>query len=1069
MRITTSPAVCAECARPLPAGLPSLMCPQCLLGGALDDERFPDDKPIMGDWRLLEEIGRGGMGVVYRAQRVDGGPEVALKTLVFGELATPEMLRRFRQESKAAAALQHPHLVSILDVGDQDGVPFLVMTLINGRTLSARLAEGAMPPREAVVLMRTVAEAVSVMHRAGILHRDLKPSNILLDEDGAPFVSDFGLAKQLTGGSLTEVTRTGQVLGSPAYMPPEQARGDHAKTGPASDVYALGAILYHLLAGRAPFSATTMHEMLQKVELNDPPPLRRANEAVPHDLETICLHCMEKEPAARCPSAQALADDLARWLAGEPVRARRAGFLRRRWRWCRRRPVLAALGFITLALLAALGGSIFLTTQKDAANAAQRQAKERGAALKEARAAIASHEPGRRSRGLDAVKRAASPESADELRDTAIALITQPSFEPLSARPLPPGAHAAAFSTDLKHAAYARDGVVHIIRPGDGAEILSFDESASRKPEDGAPEMLEFSPAGGFMAVHSAQGLVRLWRFENFTADQSDTPPNAPAPGAVLHGTWQTTASAAHGFVPVCMSDDRALSLRLAPCKDHPAGAIVYLTLADSSERVILDAPAPEDFFVANPKRQSGAICRGGVLNIVFIDSLKSYAVLKAPSRITCCVWQADGNRILAGCANGELLLTSSYTKYKLPLSVRRHSAPLRHLEFSGRDLTLLTASEDGFARVSVGGGTNEVYLEMSGLTGFGFSRSSDMIAAVDAAGRLLRWIKAPAAGVVTIKGPVGSKFESWDIDFAAGSQALLMESTENLVLRIDASATMGLETRPERIRGAAFTPDGGMVLTMDSSGFRMLNAGSLPVLDVRPFTLGIRVESDPAWLPRRFCFGRDGTLALESADGRYGTARWPDMKLIRALPGRRASSQPGAGGGPGGSGALAVSPDGAWIAGGFPESGTAVVWEARTGTVAKELPGTGVVCFSPDGRWLLLGSETQWRLMETGTWREHWTRPRQGAARQWGAASFAADGKTLVLDTDPLLLTLVDTESARPLANFPLPDAAACTSVRYDSAHGRLYAGTRSNTVWRWDLPALREALRAAGLAPGF
>ena len=1071
MSITTSPAVCAECARPLPAGLPSLMCPQCLLGGALEEAEFPGDSPVMGDWRLLEEIGRGGMGVVYRAQHADGGPEVALKTLVFGELATPEMLRRFRQEAKAAAALQHPHLVPILEVGDQEGVPFLVMTLIRGRTLGARLEEGAMPAREAAVLMRTVAEAVSLMHRGGVLHRDLKPANILLDEDGQPFVSDFGLAKQLAGTSLTEVTRTGQVLGSPAYMAPEQARGDHAQTGPASDVYALGAILYHLLTGRVPFAGHSTHEVLSQVEFDEPLPPRRVLAAVPRELETICLQCMEKEPSARCPSAAALADDLTRWLEGTPVLARRAGFLRRRWRWCRRRPVIAALAGVSVVLMAALGGHVLLSRHREAAGEQSRLAGARSAALEEARAAIASHEPARRSRGLDAVKRAASPETTGELQDAVIALLTDYSFEPVVTRPLPSGSVAVTFSADLQHLACVHQGRVRILRTSDGAEVLEFDESAARQPEDGGPEMLEFSPEGGFFAVHSARGLVRLWRFTNFTADQPDPAPAAAiTPGVELFGKWQTTASATHGFMPVCMRGDRALGLRLAPCAEHPAGAIVFMALDDRRERVMLDSPAPEDFFLANPVRPNGVLYHDGALEIMHLTSLERVGVIKPPARVTCCVWQPDGSRLLAGCANGAVLCASEATRFGTPLHVLYHSAPLNHLAFSGDTLMLLTVSDDTFTRISNGGGTNEVMLEMPGITGHRFNRNGWYLSAVDAAGIMHLWRKTSPVGVVAMKGLVSGKFESWDIDFSTGTHTLLMDSGENLHLKNIFNELLGQARPAGRRRGAGFTPDGGGVVTIEAHGLVTRNTLSLAFLGgPKPLELGTPVDGDPAWLPQRFCFGSDGTIALESADFRYGVARWPDMKSVRELSGRRASAQPGSGGGPGGSGTMAVSPDGTRVAGGFPESGAAVIWNARTGGIEKELPDTGAVHFSPDGAWFLLGSEKLWRLYEVASWREVWTRPRQGSARQLGTAAFAADGRTVLLDSSSFRLTLVDTASARVIVNLPLPEAAACTSVRYDSVASRLYAGTRSNNVWRWDLNILRRGIEAVDLEPGF
>jgi hypothetical protein len=316
----------------------------------------------------------------------------------------------------------------------------------------------------------------------------------------------------------------------------------------------------------------------------------------------------------------------------------------------------------------------------------------------------------------------------------------------------------------------------------------------------------------------------------------------------------------------------------------------------------------------------------------------------------------------------------------------------------------------------------------------------------------------------------VSSRFESWDIDFAGKARTLLMDSTENLMAKDFQGRPVGSTGRLERKRGAAFTPDEKAVLIMHDQGFSTLNLHSLPLLAVPvPLNFELAVESDPSWQPRRFCFGKNGAIAIEGTDNRYGTAHWPDLTKIRELKGRRASNLEGPGGSPGGSGTLAVSPEGAWIAGGFPESGPAVIWSAETGEVVKELPHTGSVHFSPDGRWLLLGGESFWRLYTTGAWKEQWSIPRHGYARQLAVSAFAADGRTVVLDADPFQLALLVTESARNLAIFPLPEPVASTSVRYESDAGCFYAGTRGNTVFRWDLNQLRAALQALKVEPHF
>jgi hypothetical protein len=275
-----------------------------------------------GDYELLEEIGRGGMGIVYRAVQKSLGRTVAVKMLLRRELATPADLARFRSEAEAAARLDHAGIVSIFEVGEQDGHPFYSMQFVEGTTLAKRLAAGPMLPREAAALLAKVADAVQVAHDRGVLHRDLKPSNILIDASGEPRVSDFGLAKRLE--DEMSVTHTGAILGTPCYMSPEQAAGSRGDVGPTSDVWSLGAILYQMLTGRPPFRGGTAMDTLLAV-LESDPPLPRSLATVDRDLELVALKSLQKPQDLRYASAAALAADLRAYLAGDPVAARRGG------------------------------------------------------------------------------------------------------------------------------------------------------------------------------------------------------------------------------------------------------------------------------------------------------------------------------------------------------------------------------------------------------------------------------------------------------------------------------------------------------------------------------------------------------------------------------------------------------------------------------------------------------------------------------------------------------------------------------------------------------------------------
>jgi tetratricopeptide (TPR) repeat protein len=315
----------------------------------------PADLPQVPGYRVEAVLGSGGMGVVYRAWHLRLGRAVALKMLLAGPCARPQELARFQREAEAVAALGHPNIVQIHDVGDVEGRPYFTMELVEGGDLAEKIQGVPQPARQAAALVATLADAIHVAHQNGIVHRDLKPGNILLTADGTPKVTDFGLARRLEGDR--EITLSGAILGTPSYMAPEQARGDKSAIGPATDVYALGTILYELLTGRPPFRADSGTATLQQVVADEPVSPVRLNPRVPRDLETICLKCLHKEPHRRYASARALADDLRRFDRGEPITACPVGPVERGLRWVRRRPALAAALAAGVLLASALVGA----------------------------------------------------------------------------------------------------------------------------------------------------------------------------------------------------------------------------------------------------------------------------------------------------------------------------------------------------------------------------------------------------------------------------------------------------------------------------------------------------------------------------------------------------------------------------------------------------------------------------------------------------------------------------------------------------------------------------------------
>ncbi len=290
--------------------------------------------PRLGHYELLEEIGRGGMGVVYKARDDRLDRIVALKMITMGPLASTSLIARFYREAQAAAQLNHPHIVPVHDFGCENGYHYFAMGYVEGRSLADRLTEGVVAPRHAAELICKVSGAIAYAHAQGVIHRDLKPGNIMIDRRGEVLVTDFGLAMRL--GEDDHLTHTGDVMGTPAYMAPEQARGETQRVGAAADVYALGSLMYHMLTGRAPFQAASRHETIRQVIEEDLVPPRRLNPAVDRQLDLICCTALQKEPRHRFPSAQAMGDDLDRYLRGEPIRVRSVSLWERFKLWVRR-------------------------------------------------------------------------------------------------------------------------------------------------------------------------------------------------------------------------------------------------------------------------------------------------------------------------------------------------------------------------------------------------------------------------------------------------------------------------------------------------------------------------------------------------------------------------------------------------------------------------------------------------------------------------------------------------------------------------------------------------------------
>jgi eukaryotic-like serine/threonine-protein kinase len=416
---------CPECGQLLPDDAPEGVCPICSLQSALS---FTAASPVaaapaisavaqpstlnlqpsthFGDYELLELLAQGGMGVVYKARQISLNRTVALKMIQAGVLATPAEVKRFHSEAEAIGHLDHPNIVAVHEIGEHAGQHYFSMDYVAGRTLADVVKGGPLPSGRAANYVKTIAEAVHYAHERGIIHRDLKPANVIIDEQDKPRITDFGLAKKLDDSQLStlnsQLTTTGQVLGSPNYLPPEQADPKYGAPGPASDVYALGAILYHLITGRPPFQAESLTTLLRQVIETDPVAPRSLNPSLPRDLETLCLKCLEKESHRRYATAQELVDELERFLHGEPILARPVTAAARAWKWCRRRPVRAGLGAaLVLTLLTGLT-AVWWQMQRTRASELLARQHAYAADMKMAQAAVESSDLGTAIALLDA-------------------------------------------------------------------------------------------------------------------------------------------------------------------------------------------------------------------------------------------------------------------------------------------------------------------------------------------------------------------------------------------------------------------------------------------------------------------------------------------------------------------------------------------------------------------------------------------------------------------------------------------------------------------------------------------
>jgi serine/threonine protein kinase/WD40 repeat protein len=1045
-----------------------------------------DTVRYFGDYKLLEEIARGGMGVVYRARQVSLNRIVAVKMILAGLLATKSDHDRFHSEAQAAAVLDHPNIVPVFEVGEYAGQHYFSMGYVEGTSLAARLTEGPLPPKEAAKLVANVAEAVEYAHRQGVIHRDIKPSNILIDCQGFPRITDFGLAKRVDSGG--ELTVTGQVMGTPSYMSPEQAAGRIRAVGPATDVYGLGALLFASLTARPPFQAATPLETLQQVIDQEPVAVRQLNVAVPRDLETIVLKCLEKSVPRRYASANALSDDLRRYLDGRPILARPVGRLEHAWRWCKRQPVVAGLiAAVAITLVAGIVVSSLFAADSYRKAKQARDEKARGdenlaralAAEAAARNALAgelraeahrartSHLPGQRFETLEAIGklRQSAGGPSRKLADEAVAALCLPDLVvDKQWRGAPQGLASVAFAPRLD--VYARcdlRGNISVRRvEGD----VQFAALKMDQPVDGY-HSLEFSSDGRYLhaATQKGAGGGRLVRLDV-----------APA---------------------MTILDDRHIAFAFSP--DSRQCIVGY----PGNEYRLCELPSGKvlkqfrfslgDYEIGwvcwNPRKRQIAIGGGPrPVNVVekFLGGRKSWRIADldsgelqdecpVPAGIDWLTWHPDGRHLAVTTSNPPSVeIYDTVTRLVVQRCTGLQSGGVPTFNYAG-DM-LVTNDSTSIRRLWDPASGSELLRTAAADSNSFIFGPDDRRAGFNIDGQSLQTLRI-AAGAERLIAVPPSMERHRDLFIASPDGRFLATASAAGVSILDATTGVELAVVPDH-EPVRFE-DSGALLTFRRSRLQRwpiepVSAGSK--FRVGPpqtlFTTLRAYNSDSDSLPYissfdSFSINGDGTVVALTKSAWSGAnivhQTKPGGKSRGAQIGPLDDARP-----------CAVSPDGKWVAiGSF--SGAAQpltnvqVWEADSAKLANVFPvgATVSLCFSPRGSWLatISRADDECRLWRVGSW--------EAGPRFPGALdiAFSPDEKLLAIGHRDGRSQLCETNNGREFAILPANATGAPAHPRCFSADGAVLYGQIDwdARIHAWNLRQIRAGLVELGLEQGW
>jgi eukaryotic-like serine/threonine-protein kinase len=1007
----------------------------------------PEPGRLLGDCELLEEIGRGGMGVVWRGRQRALNREVAVKTLAGNGLDNAESRARFRTEAQATARLRHPNIVPVFDVGESDGMPFLVMELVAGRNLREVIGGNPVPPRLAAEWVRSAAHAVQHAHEQGVFHRDLKPSNLLVETtpNGSTLrVTDFGLAK--LADFDPGITRTGTTIGSPSFMPPEQARGEEFT--PRSDVYSLGAVLFNTLTGRPPFLGDSPAVVLAQVETAEPIPPRRLNPAVPVDLETICLRCLEKNPANRYTSARELADDLARYLDGQPVLARPVGPISRVLRMSRRHPWRATA--ISLAALLVVGTGLLLawnvrTERRHSEALLREQAATRNALLQarlgEAQAILRLRQADSRPRAEALLQQILADQPPTPWRERARdALVAAHSLHHAHTKPLPgPTAVSSDWTMavgDLARGRWAQatfnNGVV--LRDLDSSTHLSAFATAPRV----VTALIGFSPGGRWLAMRHREELG-IW----------DTTPGATKPLAFVQRAWPGR----HSF-------------NLNKVTFTPDDATVFWIDDDS----VVATALPTGTSVARfpfgdgADRHSGAIAMdpsGRFLGIalpttptVEIRSWPEGERLEEFSRrftepLSALALGPRAELIAGGDPSGRITVWRNVSDFGPPLEFHGHSEGIRALRFSGDGRFLASTSQDGTLRVwDCRAGTEFTSLHLDAgvvsfstndlTVGVGMDAGRVVLAHLDPSPLLHRFRPYPPTGLPQV------------VSFAPDGQSLYCLTDIGIQqCAIPGGRTLAFHPRPKPLGVSVDPAAPGRFYSTSASGV-LLHAPDprTPPATIAPALL-------PGWDSIAASVQSRWMVASDVANARI--ALWRSEPMAEAIQPRLVAVEHGAG-------SLALSPDGSRLAMGFRHDPGLHIMDLNANRITRKLslPGGQNLAWSPDGRWLAASGTTN-VLWDTTTWTAHPLPdvapcPPPSGGTAFGASPAGQPTSQLALASGGTRIVLIEPATQKVIATLEAPEGRVLYQLAFSPNLLWLAAASAQGEIQLWNLAHLRK-----------